>query len=70
MVKAGVAGAALGALALATVVFVAPIAAQGPGGPGPADHSVRPAARADPAALLATSPAPAADGAATSPGRA
>ncbi len=33
MLKAGVAGAALGALALATVVFVAPIAAQGPGGP-------------------------------------
>jgi LTXXQ motif family protein len=32
MLKAGVAGAALGALALATVVFVAPIAAQGPGG--------------------------------------
>jgi LTXXQ motif family protein len=33
MVKAGLAGAALGALALATVIFVAPIAAQGPGGP-------------------------------------
>src|SRR5437870_6292808 len=33
MMKAGLAGAALGALALATVMFVAPIAAQGPGGP-------------------------------------
>jgi hypothetical protein len=32
MVKAGLAGAALGALALATMIFVAPIAAQGPGG--------------------------------------
>src|SRR5712691_4873458 len=35
MMKAGLAGAALGALALATVMFVAPIAAQGPGGPPP-----------------------------------
>src|SRR5262245_54802655 len=33
MVKAGIAGAAVGALALATILFVAPIAAQGPGGP-------------------------------------
>jgi hypothetical protein len=33
MVKATAAGAAVGALALATILFVAPIAAQGPGGP-------------------------------------
>src|SRR6266540_2083387 len=35
MMKAGLAGAAIGALALATVMFVAPIAAQGPGAPPP-----------------------------------
>ena len=33
MMKGALVGAALGALALATVLFVAPIAAQGPGGP-------------------------------------
>jgi hypothetical protein len=33
MMKAGLAGVAIGALALATVMFVPPIAAQGPGGP-------------------------------------
>jgi len=41
MMKAGLAGAAIGALALGTVMFVPPIAAQGPGGPptgGPAPY--------------------------------
>src|SRR5262245_66541253 len=33
MMKGALVGAALGALALATVLFVPPIAAQGPGGP-------------------------------------
>jgi LTXXQ motif family protein len=33
MMKAGLAGAAIGALGLATVMFIAPIAAQAPGGP-------------------------------------
>jgi hypothetical protein len=35
MMKAGLAGVATGALVLATMMFVAPIAAQGPGGPMP-----------------------------------
>jgi hypothetical protein len=58
MVKAGLAGAAVGALALATLVFVAPIAAQGPsggprapGGPGQMDRGgdvTGPLGRSDP----------------------
>ena len=39
MMKAGLAGVGVGALALATVMFVPPIAAQGPGGPPMFDRS-------------------------------
>jgi len=44
MMKAGLAGVATGALALATLMFIAPIAAQGPGGqmPGAPPMSERP----------------------------